>query len=174
MRRRSRWSSSPPVPPPVRAIVVDGSNVIASGSARARERLQLALAWCTAWRADLGVELFVDHATADRCGGELQDWLRAQARPAGAAAGAVPRVVLCPPAVAADGPLLRRAAELQALVLSNDRFFDHAALRAGVLTLQFALARGEFAPADHATWFRARGPAVRVPLAVLRDGLRRG
>jgi hypothetical protein len=163
---RRRRPLPPPAPPPVRAIVVDGSNVIASGSARARERLQLALAWCRVFCADLGVELFVDHATVGRCSGDVQDWLRAQA----GAAGASPRVVLCPPAVAADAPLLRRAAELQALVLSNDRFFDHAALRAGVLTLQFVLARGEFAPADHATWFRARGPAVRVPLAALREG----
>ena len=167
---RRRRPLPPPVPPPVRAIVVDGSNVIASGSARAQQRLQLALAWCRAWRTDLAVELFVDHATVGRCSGEVQDWLRAQDGPAGAAASSAPRVVLCPPAVAADAPLLRRAAELQALVLSNDRFFDHAALRAGVLTLQFALARGAFAPADHATWFRARGPAVRVPLAVLRNG----
>jgi hypothetical protein len=165
MRRRPRSQSSAPAPPPVRALVVDGSNVIASGSARAGERLQLALAWCRAWRADLGVELFVDHATAGRCDNDVLQWLRRHAAPG--AADRAPRVVLCATGEPADGPLLRRAAELQALVLSNDRFFDHAALRAGLLTLQFVLARGAFAPADHATWYRARGQAVRVPLAAL-------
>src|SRR5262245_50835156 len=97
---RRRRPLPPPVPPPGRAIVVDGSNVIASGRARAQQRLQLALAWCSAWRADLGIELFVDHATVGRCSGDVQDWLRAQA----GAGGALPRLVLCPQAVAADGP----------------------------------------------------------------------
>jgi hypothetical protein len=162
MRRRPR-SSAPPAPPPVRALVVDGGNVIASGRARALERLALALDWCAAWRGDLPVELFVDHAALRCSAADAEQWLRRHAEP-----GAGPHFVLCAPGEPADAPLLRRAAELQALVLSNDRFFDHAALRAGIVTLQFALARGAFAPADHATWFRARGPAVRVPLAALQ------
>ena len=56
-------------------------------------------------------------------------------------------MTICPLGTEADIPLLDYAREHCGLVLSNDRFFDHASLRVEVLTLQFTLARLEFSPA---------------------------
>jgi hypothetical protein len=139
---------------------MDGANVIASGSSRALERLSLALDWLAAWQPKLPVRIFVDSTTFARCRPDARNWLCA----AQATAARTPTVELCPEGTEADIPLLQFAQREQALVLSNDRFFDHASLRAGVLTLQFALERSSFLPAAEATWFRLVGQAIRVPI----------
>lgn len=156
---RRRLKPSPP-PPQISAFVIDGANVIASGSSRAIERIGLVLSWLRTWQPTLPVQIFVDATTFLRCRPDAQQWLQAAAE---TAAGEV-NVTICPLGTEADIPLLDFARERCGLVLSNDRFFDHASLRVEVLTLQFTLARLEFSPAGEATWFRGRGPAVRVPL----------
>ena len=153
-----------PSPPPLRAIVLDGANVIASGSRRAIERLDLATSWCASWRPDLPVMVFVDWATARRCVPAQQDVLRA--RCADVTPGR-PRYAVVPREHFADEHVLQFAREHDALVLSNDRFFDYEALRAGVITLQFTLAGDRFEPQEEATWFRPSGGAQRVALADL-------
>ena len=67
-----------PLPPARGAIVVDGANVIASSRAQPLQRLDLVTAWAAAWRPDLPVMVFIDHATARRCRPEVQDVLRAR------------------------------------------------------------------------------------------------
>lgn len=144
-----------PVPPPIGGIVVDGSNVIASGLGTAAARIERVEDWCLAFGPDLPITVFFD----------------AGRRTAPAALRAPPpRVerVLCRSGENADAALLEAAAARRAIVVSNDRFFDHAELRADLLTLQFELRRGSFAPYPYATWFRRRGTAVLVPLDVLR------
>jgi hypothetical protein len=71
-----RHQGPPPLPPPLGGIVLDGSNVIASGGRRAIERLDLALAWCAGWRPDLPVMVFVDRSTARRCVPAQEEVLR--------------------------------------------------------------------------------------------------
>jgi hypothetical protein len=157
-----------PSPPPLAGIVLDGANVIASGNRRALERLDLAIAWARSWRPDLPIMVFLDWATARRCRPEQQDVLRA--RCADVTPGR-PRYAVVPPDEAADEHVLRWAREHRALVLSNDRFFDHDELRVGAVLLQFVLRGDAFEPFDEATWFRPSGGAQRVALAELR-GLR--
>ena len=59
MRKRR----GPPPVPPLGGIVIDGSNVIASGSGRATMRLDLAEQWFRAWRPDLPIQVFIDSTT---------------------------------------------------------------------------------------------------------------
>jgi hypothetical protein len=164
MRRRQR--GEPPLPPPLRGIVLDGSNIIASGSGRATERLDLAVAWCKEWRPDLPVMVFLDAATARRCRPEVQDALRA--RCADVTPGRA-RYAICPRGESADSYALAHAQQHQALVVSNDRFMDQAAERAGLLTVQFQLQGMVFTVFEEATWFRRSGSALRVPMEVLRN-----
>jgi hypothetical protein len=169
MRRRRRFLA--PVPPTIAAIAIDGANVIASAARSASRRLQLAVDWFAAFRPDLPIAVFVDHATCARLPPAERERLLAWQRQAPPRL----RLVICPPGVEADLPLLHHARAETALLVSNDRFFDHPGLRANVLTLQFTLARGVFAPHAEATWFRSPGHARRVPLAELqRDGAAAG
>jgi Zc3h12a-like Ribonuclease NYN domain len=157
MRRRQQPK---PPPPPIHSIVIDGANVIASGSSRAVERIDLALTWLRSWQPTLPIQIFLDATTFARCRPDAQAWLQSSrtdsANPT--------QVTLCPPGTEADIPLLEHARTHHGLVLSNDRFFDHADLRAEVMTLQFTLDRLDFCPATEVTWFRTKGPAVRVPI----------
>ena len=137
-----------PDPPPIRGLVVDGSNVIASGALYTLARLDAALAWCAAWRADLPCIAFLDASTARRLRPETQDTLRA--RCANATPGRA-RHVVCPRDEPADPYLLAHAREHGALVVSNDRYFDYEELRAGVITLQFRFRDGAFEPFAEAT-----------------------
>lgn len=165
MRRRSR--DPKPTPPPVRGIVIDGSNVIASGSGRATFRLDLAEQWCRAWRPDLPVQVFVDSTTARRCRPEIQDELRARCMDVTPGRA---RYAVTPRGESADPYVLQHAREHQALVVSNDRYFDYEDLRANLITVQFTLADGVFAVFEEATWFREPGTAVRVPMVELQRG----
>jgi hypothetical protein len=162
MRRRRANETAPP---PLGAIVVDGSNVIASGLTRAVERLDLALAWCRTFRPDLEVLVFLDRATVRRCPPAVQEVL--QTRLAAGSFGAV-RYELCAAGAPADASILRAAAARRALIVSNDRFFDLADLRSNQVTVQFLLARGAFTASDEATWFRTPGLARRVPVQDLQ------
>jgi len=159
-----RGKSPLPSPPPLGAIVLDGANVIASGSRRAIERLDLATDWCAQWRPDLPVMVFIDWATARRCVPAQQDVLRA--RCADVTPGR-PRYAVVPREQFADEHVLQFAREHAALVLSNDRFFDYEELRSGAITLQFTLAGDRFEPFAEATWFRPSGGAQRVLLTDL-------
>lgn len=154
-----------PTPPPLGGIVVDGSNVIASSRLRPIERLDLAVAWLQAWRPDLPVVVFVDRGTAVRCRPEAQDVLRARCEdvtPGRARYAVVPRDEQ------ADAVLLQHARDHRALVVSNDRFFDHEDLREDVITVQFTLAGDRFEVPAEATWFRPGGGAQRVPMSELQ------
>jgi len=156
----------PPLPEPPRlgGIVIDGSNVVASGNAFTLERLDQALDWCRSWRGELPVQVFFDASTARRLRPEVQDVLRARC------ADVTPeraRHVVCPRGESADAYLLEHAGEHAALVISNDRYFDHEELRTGLITLQFRCREGVFEPFDVATWFRPSGGAQRVDLADL-------
>jgi len=154
-----------PVPPPLRCIVIDGSNVIASGSGRATIRLDLAEAWFHTWRPDLPIQVFVDAATARRCRPAVQEELRLRCfdvTPGRA------RYAVCPPGDPADTYVLQHARDHHGLVVSNDRFFDYEDLRANVITVQFKLAGTEFTVFQEATWFRKPGSALRVAMADLQ------
>jgi hypothetical protein len=157
-RHREPWP-----PPPLRGIVLDGSNVVANASVRAAERLRLATAWFRDWRPDLPQHVFFDQATFARCAPSMQRQLLAEfdqpARRLGWTLG--------PPGESADPLLLRHAAEHGALLVTNDRFWDHEQLRRGVLTLQFVLAGTGFRPYAEATWFLPSGAARRVGLQQL-------
>lgn len=155
----------PPEPPPLAGIVVDGANVIASSRFRPIERLDLATAWCREWRPDLPVIVFVDHATAMRCQPPAQATLRA--RCADVTPGR-PRYVVTPRSESADEHLLLYAREHRALVVSNDRYFDHDELRKNVVTLQFRLVGDTFTVFEEATWFRSPGAALRVAVSALQ------
>lgn len=172
LRRRGRPPL--PLPPPLGAIAIDGGNVVANVPRNVRQRLDLAVQWFRAWRPDLPVTVFLDRTTFARCDAAAQAELMALAELAAPAPGpaargdAAVRYVVCPPREEADVALLRHAAEHAALVVSNDRFFDHDALRANAITVQFTLAARTFTPFAEATWFRTPGQALRVPLADLR------
>ena len=154
-----------PVPPPLGGIVIDGSNVIASGSGRATTRLDLAERWFHAWRPDLPIQVFVDSTTARRCRPEVQDELRARCMDVTPGRA---RYAVCPRGEPADGYVLQHAREHSALVVSNDRYFDYEDLRANVITVQFTLAGTVFEVFEEATWFRKPGSALRVSMANLR------
>lgn len=153
----------PPAPPPIDAIVVDGANVIASSRRRPLERLELVERWCAEWRPQLPVRVFVDHATATTCRPPVQAVLRARCEDV---TPGRPRYVVTPAGESADAYLLGHAREQRALVVSNDRFWDHDEERRGVVTVQFRLAGETFQVYDEATWFRGDG-AVRIPLTDL-------
>lgn len=157
---------SPEPPPPLGVIVIDGANVIASSRFQPIERLDLVEAWCREWRPDLPVMVFVDYATAMRCQPPAQATLRA--RCADVSEGRA-RYAVCPRGEPADEFVLQHAREHRGLVISNDRFWEHEALRIGTITVQFRLQQAQFEPSDEATWFRPPNGAVRVPMQVLRD-----
>lgn len=154
-----------PTPPPLGGIAIDGSNVIASSKLRPIERLDLVVDWFTAWRPDLPIMVFLDHTTAVRCRPEAQDVLRA--RCADVTPGRA-RYAVVPLEHMPDVVLLQYARDHGALVVSNDRFFDHAELRENAITVQFTLAGEQLTVFDEATWFRPSGGAQRVPMAELR------
>lgn len=161
-----RRRSSPAKPPhPLGGIVIDGSNVIASGSGRATRRLDLAVGWARHWRPDLPVHVFVDASTARRCRPEIQRELRARCEDTTPGRA---RYAITPRGESADPFVLRHARAHHALVVSNDRYFDHDELRANLLLVQFTLASDVFQVADEATWFRSPGSAVRVPMTDLQ------
>ncbi len=155
----------PPLPPPLGGIVIDGANVIASSRMRPIERLDLVTAWCQAWRPDLPIVVFVDHATAVRCKPAAQDVLRARCVDVSPAR---PRYVVTPRDESADGYLLAHARAHGALVVSNDRYFDFDELRRNAITVQFTLKGDELQVYDEATWFRSPGSAERVAMALLQ------
>lgn len=158
-----RHRHPPPSPPPLGGIVIDGSNVIAAARHRALARLDAALQWCRSWRADLPVQVFIDARTVAVCRDAQRRELEAWAESDHPAA-----LRLCPAGIEADVELLQLARERTALVLSNDRFFDHDLLRRNVVTVQFTFAGGVLQPAVAATWFRSPGQAVRVSLEQLQ------
>jgi hypothetical protein len=159
-------SDAAPLPPPLGGIVVDGANVIASSKARPIERLDLVTGWFRDWRPDLPITVFVDLTTAKRCRPDAQRVLRARCEDV---TPGRPRYVVCPAHELADEHVLRWARAHDALVVSNDRFFDWEDLRANVTTVQFTLTGDALHVADEATWFRTPGTAVRVPMATLRE-----
>lgn len=155
-----------PDPPALGGIVIDASNVIASGNAFTLARLDALLAWCRGWRGDLSVHAFFDAGTARRLRPEAQEVLRARC------ADVTPenaRHVVCPVDDSADPWLLRHAQQHRALVVSNDRYFDYEEERLGVITLQFKFVADAFVPYDEATWFRPSGGAQRVVLVALAE-----
>lgn len=154
------------LPPPLRGIVIDGANVIASSRHRPIERLDLVTAWCAQWRPDLPVQVFVDLTTAKRCQRDAQAILRARCDDVTPGRA---RYAVSPRGEFADEHVLRWARAHEALVISNDRYFDWDDLRANVTTVQFALADSVLQVFDEATWFRSPGTAVRVPMATLRE-----
>jgi hypothetical protein len=154
-----------PLPPPRRSIVVDGSNVVASSKARPLQRLDLVAAWAAAWRPDLPVMVFLDHATAKRCRPEVQDVLRARCLDV---TPGRPRYAVVPREEFADEHVLRFAQAHHGLVISNDRYADWEDLRADVVLAQFHLAGDDLQVADEAVWFKPSGGAQWVALADLR------
>jgi hypothetical protein len=155
-----------PLPPARGAIVVDGANVIASSRAQPLQRLDLVTAWAAAWRPDLPVMVFIDHATARRCRPEVQDVLRA--RCADVTPGR-PRYAVVPRDEFADEHVLRFAAAHRGLVVSNDRYMDWDDLRADAVLVQFRLAGGALQVADEAVWFKPSGGAQWVAMADLQQ-----
>ncbi len=154
------------MPPPLRGIVLDGANVIATSRAFHIERLDLVTTWCHEWRPDLPVMVFVDRATAVRCKPPAQAILRARCTDVTPGRA---RYVVCPLDEPADEHVLRHASANNSLVVSNDRYFDFDDLRQNVITVQFTLAGNQLQIYDEATWFRSPGSAERVPMAVLRE-----
>lgn len=123
------------------------------------------MAWCSEWRPDLDVQVFVDYATAMRC--QRPDQATLRVRCADVTPGR-PRYAVCPQGESADGYVLQHARDHHALVISNDRFWDFEELRVDTITLQFHLKGDVFVPSQEATWFRPPNGAVRVPVAGLR------
>lgn len=155
----------PPVPPPLGGIVIDGSNVIASSRLRPIERLDLVVAWFHAWRPDLPMQVFVDYTTARRCRPDAQEVLRVRCQdvtPGRARYAVVPQEAM------ADVVVLTWAREHSALVVSNDRYFDHDELRKNAITVQFTIADLDLQVHDEATWFRSPGTAWRIPMVDLQ------
>ncbi len=146
--------------------MVDGANVIATSKVRPIERLDLVTAWGQAWRPDLPIVVFVDRATAVRCKPPAQAVLRARCEDV---TPTRPRYVVTPIDEPADPYLLQAARDRNALVVSNDRYFDCEELRQNVVTVQFTLVGDQLQLYDEATWFRSPGCAERVPLAVLQQ-----
>ena len=154
-----RRQPEPDPPPPPRAIVVDGSNVVASSTSGAQRRIEDALAWARAFAPSLPVTVFFDAATLRYLGGEREESLLAVVRAAGAEARIVDAV---------DPALLAFAYEQRALALTNDRFWDYEDLRRDVVLLQFTCDRNGFRVPDEATWFTPSGGARRVRIDALR------
>jgi len=154
-----------PEPAPLGGIVIDGSNVIASSRLRPIERLDVVVAWFHAWRPDLPMQVFVDWTTARRCRPDAQDVLRA--RCADVTPGRA-RYAVVPPEAIPDVVVLEHAREHRALVVTNDRYFDHEELRENVITVQFTIVDLALRVFDEATWFRSPGLALRVPMTELQ------
>lgn len=161
-----RHRGPPPLPPPLRAIVVDGSNVIASSRAAPLERLDLVTGWLHDWRPDLPITVFLDWSTAVRCRPPVQAVLRARCEDVSEGR---PRYVVCPRHEPADEFLLAHAQQHGALVVSNDRFFDHDELRKNLVLVQFDLTNTTLHVHDDAVWFRSPGTAEWVAMATLRE-----
>ena len=153
-----------PEPPALGAVVFDGSNVLASNGRGGLERIDAALRWAEATWPTLPRMVFLDAATARRLRPSVQDVLRARCLDVTPGRA---RWAVAPPDEEADVHVLRYAGEHAALVISNDRFFDHEDLRLGAITLQFRFAAGEFEPYAEATWFRPSGGAQRVAVVDL-------
>lgn len=160
-RRRAQT----PEPPRIGGIAIDGSNVIASGLARAGERLDLAVQWFREWRPDLATTVFLDDSTFLNCSEAVATRLEQLCK----ASDEQLRFVRCPLRSPADVHALEDAVKRRALLVSNDRFWDHEPLRRGAITVQFVLAGNAFRPYEEATWFRPSGGAQRVSLRDLRD-----
>lgn len=154
------------MPPPLRGIVLDGANVIATSKVRPIERLDLVTAWFQAWRPDLPIVVFLDLTTARRCRPDAQAVLRARCEDVTPGRA---RYVVCPHGEPADEYVLKHAQQHAALVVSNDRYFDFEDLRKNVITVQFTLAGSDLQVYDEATWFRSPGTAERVPMVVLQQ-----
>lgn len=161
-----RRRGPPPLPPPLCAIVVDGSNVIASSRAAPLERLDLVTGWLHDWRPDLPITVFLDWSTAVRCRPPVQAVLRARCEDV---TEGRPRYVVCPRHEPADEFLLAHAQQHGALVVSNDRFFDHEELRKNLVLVQFDLTNTTLHVHDDAVWFRSPGTAEWVAMATLRE-----
>lgn len=160
-----RRRGPPPLPPPLGGIVVDGSNVIASSRAFPLERLDLVTSWLQAWRPDLPITVFLDWSTAVRCRPPVQAVLRARCEDVSPQR---PRYVVCPRHEAADEFLLAHAQQQAALVVSNDRFFDHDELRKNLVLVQFDLSNTTLRMHADAVWFRSPGTAEWVAMATLQ------
>jgi hypothetical protein len=155
-----------PEPPPLRGLVIDGSNVIASSKHRPIERLDLVIDWFHSWRPDLPIMVFVDHSTAVRCRPDAQDVLRVRCADV---TPDRPRYAVVPREESADEFVLRYAREHGALVVSNDRFFDYEELRKNAITVQFRIAGDQLDVFEEATWFRSPGVALRVTMSALQE-----
>ena len=153
-----------PEPPPLGGITIDGSNVIASGLARANERLDIAVQWFQDWRPDLATTVFLDDSTFLNCSEAVATRLKQLCE----GSDEQLRFVRCPLRSPADIHALEDAVSRRALLISNDRFWDHEPLRRGTITVQFVLKGNEFRPYQEATWFRPSGGAQRVSLNDLR------
>ena len=160
-----RRRGPPPLPPPLGGIVVDGSNVIASSRAFPLERLDLVTGWLHAWRPDLPITVFLDWSTAVRCRPPVQAVLRARCEDVSPLR---PRYVVCPRHEPADEFLLAHAQQQAALVVSNDRFFDHDELRKNLVLVQFDLSNTTLRVHDDAVWFRSPGTAEWVAMTTLQ------
>ncbi len=160
-----RRRTQAPTPPALGGIAIDGSNVIASGLGRAGQRLELAVAWFRAWRPDLATSVFLDDSTFLKCSGAAATRLEQLC----ADSNEQLRFVRCPLRSPADVHALEDAVSRQALLVSNDRFWDHEPLRRGAITVQFVLEANAFRPYEEATWFRPSGGAQRVALRDLRS-----
>jgi hypothetical protein len=160
-----RRRGPPPLPPPLGGIVVAGSNVIASSRAFPLERLDLVTGWLQAWRPDLPITVFLDWSTAVRCRPPVQAVLRARCEDVSPQR---PRYVVCPRHEPADEFLLAHAQQQAALVVSNDRFFDHDELRKNLVLVQFDLSNTTLRMHDDAVWFRSPGTAEWVAMATLQ------
>lgn len=152
------------LPPPRRAIVVDGANVIASSRHFPLQRLDRVAAFCAEFRPDLPVTVFLDHSTAVRCRPEVQKVLRARCEDV---TPGRPRYVVCPRGEPADEHLLAYAQQHDGLVISNDRYMDYEDLRPGIVLMQFTLAGERLVMQDPAVWFRPPNGAEWVPLQAL-------
>lgn len=159
-----RTRTGPLLPPPLAAIAIDGSNVAASATIGALARIDLSLAWCRRWRPDLPIVVHVDSRTPGRWPEASHRELHQRCTRASDV-----RYLVGPPGAAIDASMLAAAVADNALVLSNDRFADHADARRGAVVLQFECAGDTFEPYAEATWFTPDGGAVRVALEALRD-----
>jgi hypothetical protein len=159
MRRKK---PEPAPPPPPEAIVLDGSNVTASAVSGAPARLAAALSWCSDFAPRLPIAVWFDASTLRRLGAEVERRLADAAAPHGA------EVRVAAPGTAADAAILAEARSRRALLVSNDRYWDHEDLRRDVLLLQFVCTGGSFRAYQEATWFLPSGAARRVALTLLR------
>lgn len=162
---RHRRQLPPPVPPTIGAVVIDGSNLVADAPGWTRDRLQSAVRWFRGFCPELPITVFLDASTLRRCDAEAQAELARWAE-AGIDGGGSLR--LCGRHELADVLLLQLARQQRALVVSNDRFFDHEELRQNTVTVQFLWSTAGLQPFAEATWFRTKGQAVRVAMALLQ------